>query len=303
MGTARGRRPARMSPRIDVMHDNSFRDLVPAVIEAAAAAGRCIEGVRAEGLGVATKSDLSPVTRADHEADALLRERLLALVPAGWLSEETADAPERLAQQLLWVVDPLDGTKEFIGGIPEYAVAIALVEEAQPVLSLVHNPARGDTYWAVRDHGAFLTQVHTADASQDHQRIRAAEGRNLLASRSECRSGEFAPFEAAWQITSMGSIAYKLAQVACGSAAVTFSRGPKHEWDVCAGALLVSEAGGRVSDVFGAPLQFNQPFPKVKGILAGAPHAYANALQELAQIGASARMNELTDPPASLQRS
>ncbi|MGH9161188.1 MAG: 3'(2'),5'-bisphosphate nucleotidase CysQ [Vicinamibacteraceae bacterium] len=287
------------------MHNNSLRDLVPAVIDAAEAAGRCIERARAEGLGVATKSDLSPVTRADHEADALLRERLLTLVPAGWLSEETADNPERLTQPLLWVVDPLDGTKEFIGGIPEYAVAIALVEDAQPVLSLVHNPARGDTYWAVRDQGAFLTPAHTAggNGQADPQRIRAAEGRNLLASRSECRSGEFEPFQAAWQITSMGSIAYKLAQVASGSAAVTFSRGPKHEWDVCAGALLVAEAGGRVTDVFGEPLRFNQPFPKVKGILAGAPDAYADALQELARIGASARMNELTDPPAPLHRS
>lgn len=286
------------------MQNNSIRDLVPAVIDAAAAAGRCIERVRAEGLGVATKSDLSPVTRADHEADALLHERLLSLVPAGWLSEETADNPERLTQQLLWVVDPLDGTKEFIGGVPEYAVAIALVEEARPVLSLVHNPARGNTYWAVRDQGAFLTEAHETGRRQaDARRIRAAEGRNLLASRSECRSGEFEPFQAAWDITSMGSIAYKLAQVASGSAAVTFSRGPKHEWDVCAGALLVSEAGGRVSDVFGEPLRFNQPFPKVRGILAGAPHAYDNALQELARIGVSARMNELTDPPASLSPS
>lgn len=294
------------------MHADFVRDLVPGVIDAAVAAGRCIEAVRAGALGVTTKSDQSPVTRADREADALLHERLLALVPAGWLSEETADSEDRLSQRLLWVVDPLDGTREFIHGVPEYTVAIALVEEAQPLFALVHRPAGRDTYWAVRGHGAFYTRPPGGEAAVptrwdsgelNHQPIRAVEGRTLLASRSECRSGEFDPFRAAWEITPMGSIAGKLAQVAAGSASVTFSRGPKHEWDVCAGVLLVSEAGGRVSDVFGEPLRFNQRFPKVRGILAGAPAAYASALEQLARTGASERMNELTDPTASFSDS
>jgi myo-inositol-1(or 4)-monophosphatase len=91
----------------------------------------------------------------------------------------------------------------------------------------------------------------------------------------------------------MGSIELKLALVAAGRAAVTLSRGPKHEWDVCAGALLVEEAGGVATDVFGAPLAYNQPFPKVRGILAGAPMAHARALARIRETGASDRMAEM----------
>jgi myo-inositol-1(or 4)-monophosphatase len=209
----------------------------------------------------------------------------LALHPAGWLSEETADDSARLAQDRLWVVDPLDGTREFVKGIPEYSVAVALVERGEVVLGLVHNPATGDLISAVRDGGAL----------RNGEPIRVVDGPGLLASRSELARGEFEPFEDSWSVRPMGSIQLKLALVAAGVAAATFSRGPKHEWDVCAGALIVAEAGGRATDLFGDPLAFNQPFPKVKGILAGAPAAYARAREELSAVGASERMNEFAD--------
>ena len=152
---------------------------------------------------------------------------------------------------------------------------------------MVHNPASADTYWAVTGEGAFHNETP----------IGVREGDTLLASRSECASGEFAPFAASWQVSPIGSIAYKLALVAAGTAAVTFSRGPKHEWDVCAGALIVSEAGGRVSDAFGEPLRFNQAFPKVKGILVGAPAAYDRALKQMMSTGPSERMGEVLNLP------
>lgn len=256
--------------------------LLDDVCEIAIAAGRRIEKVRAEGLTTRTKDDLSPVTRADREADSLLRERLLGLKRIGWLSEETADDGARLERARLWVVDPLDGTKEFIEGLPEYSVAIALVEDGVPTLGVVHNPATGDLFAARRGTGA----------TRNGEQIRVIEGHVLLASRSELRRGEFEPFEESWNVRPVGSIQYKLALVAAGEAGVTFSRGPKHEWDVCAGALIVTEAGGKATDLFGDPLRYNQPFPKVKGILAGAPAACARARQQLAQIGASDRMDE-----------
>lgn len=252
------------------------------VIAAAHEAGRVIQGVREAGFEVLSKGDAGPVTEADHRADALLRERLLGLRPAGWLSEETADSPERLSRNVLWVVDPLDGTKEFIKGLPEYTVAIALVERGEPVLSVVHNPVTGDTFAAERGGGATLNDVA----------IRVAEGRTCLASRSEMKRGEFEPFTD-WDLTPIGSIEYKLALVAAGRAAMTLSRGPKHEWDVCAGALLVTEAGGLATDVFGDPLRYNQSFPKTKGVLAGAPEAYARALKLVRRTGASDRMAEM----------
>ena len=261
------------------------KDLQSLVVEARATvaeAASVIQRVRQRGFERATKADQSPVTEADHAADALLKDRLLGLVDCAWLSEETADDKSRLGRDMLWVVDPLDGTKEFIKGLPEYAVAVALVEHGAPVLGVVHNPATGDVVWATRGGGVY----------RNGEQVHVAEGNRLLASRSEITRGEFEPFQADWDVAATGSIEYKLALVGAGEAAVTFSRGPKHEWDVCAGAIIVEEAGGRATDLFGDPLRFNQDFPKTKGILAGAPEAYDRALEQLRRVGASDRMEE-----------
>jgi myo-inositol-1(or 4)-monophosphatase len=259
--------------------------MIDDVVAAAQAAGTIIQEVSTSDYKVESKGAAGPVTRADREADAVLHQRLLNIADAGWLSEETADHPQRLAESRLWIVDPLDGTREFVGGLPEYSIAIALVDSGMPVLGVVHNPATGDTFWAQRGNGAY----------RNGARLTVREGRRLLASRSELRRGEFEPFASEWEIEPVGSIQYKLALVAAGEAAVTFSRGPKHEWDVCAGALIVAEAGGRVSDLFGNPLAYNQPFPKVKGILAGAPEAYERARKQITTTGASDRMSEFSD--------
>ncbi len=266
-------------------------------------AARRIQAVRAESIETDLKKDKSPVTRADHESDALLRTRLTSLLPVGWLSEETADRPDRLRERLLWVVDPLDGTKEFIKNIPEYSIAVALVEDGEPILGMVHNPATEESFWGVKGLGAFR------DSGKP---IAVHEGSVILASRSELKRGEFEPFVREqgagrrgedvvtspssllppWEVVGRGSIQLKLAHVAAGLGSVTFSRGPKHEWDVCAGALLVAEAGGKVTDLFGDSLVFNQAFPKTRGILAGAPVAYTAVLERIRDIGASDRMEE-----------
>jgi len=260
--------------------------MIEQVADAAREAGRLIESIRARGdIRTEAKADRSLVSEADRAADALLHQRLLALAPAGWLSEETKDAPARLDEARLWVVDPLDGTKEFLTGLPEFVVAIALVEQGEPVLGVVHNPATGETFAGERGAGAWC----------DGRRLAVAEGDAMLISRTEERAGEFAPFGSAWRCTATGSIQYKLALVAQGRAALTLSRGPKHEWDVCAGELLVREAGGVATDLFGAPLRYNQPFPKVRGILAGAPQAVRRAAEVIARVGGSERMNEFTD--------
>ena len=254
-----------------------------AVADAARRAGAVIQRVRAEGFEVLSKGDAGPVTRADREADSLLREALPRIVPAAWLSEETADDATRLGAERVWVVDPLDGTKEFVEGVPHYAVAVALVERGEPVLGVVHNPSSGETWSALRGEGVF----------KDGAPVRAAEGRRLGASRSEIRRGEFAPFESGWEVLPLGSIEYKLALVASGEIAGTISRGPKHEWDVCAGAVLVLEAGGRITDCYGDTLRFNDPFPKTKGVIAGAPGAFARLRATISSIGVSDRMDEM----------
>ncbi len=257
--------------------------VLDAVADAAQRAGEVIQRVRAEGFEVLSKGDAGPVTRADREADALLREALPRIVPAAWLSEETVDDRRRLGAERVWVVDPLDGTKEFVEGVSHYAVAIALVERGEPVLGVVHNPSTGETFAALRGRGA----------TRNGAPVRVAEGRRLGASRSEIRRGEFEPFAKEWEVLPLGSIEYKLALVASGELAGTISRGPKHEWDVCAGAVLVLEAGGCITDCYGDTLRFNNAFPKTKGVLAGAPAGFARLKARLAEVGVSDRMDEM----------
>jgi len=265
------------------------RELLSAVEQTVVTAGRVIEEVRASAqLVVTDKGNQGPVTEADRRCDEMLRRELPALFAAAWLSEETVDDGERLKESRVWVVDPLDGTKEFIAGIPEYAVSVGLVEGGAPVLAVIHNPANGELYSALRGRGAWL----------NGKPLRTSERNVLLASRSETKGGEFAPFlKEGVEVKEMGSIAYKLALVAAGVAGATVSRGPKWEWDVCAGSLLVSEAAGAATDMFGDPLTFNKAFPKVKGVLAGATNMHGRMKTFLAGLGASSRMAEMDEKP------
>jgi myo-inositol-1(or 4)-monophosphatase len=226
-------------------------------------AGQAIFQMAAEGFETAYKANEDPVTTADLKADSILREGLTKDFPGtGWLSEETRDDYSRLDKELVWVVDPIDGTKEFVSGIPEYAVSVALVEYGLPVLAVVYNPATEELFAAANGQGAWLN----GEAINAEHTLAAKPV--LLASRSEIRRGEFEPFEPFAEIRPCGSIAYKLALVAAGIADATFSLGPKNEWDIAAGVLLVSESGGNVTNRSGAPFTFNQRSTLVDGIVA-----------------------------------
>lgn len=250
--------------------------------------GELMEKIRASGFTVQGKGAAGPVTDADRAVDVMLRRQLLGLDPCGWLSEETADQPSRLTAPRLWIVDPLDGTKEFVAGIPDYCIAVALVEAGRPVLAVVHNPARDETF--VGEKGSGVTK--------DGRAVGVVEGDIILASRTELTRGEFEAFRTPWAVRPVGSIQYKLALVAAGEGSLTLSQGPKWEWDVCAGALLVEEAGGLATDVFGKELAYNRPHPKVRGILAGAPAAHRRGAEVLEAEGNFHRMAEFNEPPS-----
>jgi myo-inositol-1(or 4)-monophosphatase len=229
------------------------------------------------------KTPDQPVTQADLAADALLRERLMGARPRdGWLSEETEDDPARLERERVWIVDPIDGTRSFIAGYREFAVSVALTERGRSVVGVLYNPALDEVVWATEGGGTYGA-TDWAGGKAGARRIRMAEpvpGERpmVLASRSEIADGEFEAFRDGWRIESTGSTAWKLAGAATGPAHAYISRGPKHEWDVAAGALIVAEAGGVVSDLDGAELRFNRADPYIHGILAATPALHRELL-------------------------
>src|ERR1700677_408487 len=174
-----------------------------------------------------------PVTEADRAVDDILRKTLVRS-GEGWLSEETVDDLTRLDKQRVWVVDPLDGTREFVQGIPEFCVSIAMVENGIPVAGGICNPATGELILGSRDTGGNYKREAPPPSHP-----RGPAGGLVLASRSEVKRGEWKQFESAeFNIRPMGSVAYKLGLVAAGRADLTFTLVPKNEWDVAAGAAL-----------------------------------------------------------------
>ena len=262
-----------------------MQELLQDTLKITRAAGTAIMQYYKSSFDVSDKSPDNPVTDADFAADNLLKEQLLARLPeAGWLSEETVDRPERLMHKLVWVVDPLDGTKEFIMGIPEFAVSVGLVEYGQVILGIVYNPPVDEMFYAVKDGGAFFNG-NPVSVTQRNQ----LAGSIVDASRSERKRGEFEPFEETFDIRTMGGTAYKLARVAAGLSDMAWSRGPKNEWDICGGVMLVKEAGGRVVNLDNQDFTFNRPKTLVNGFIADNGILHEELIETLAPHRDTAR--------------
>jgi len=216
-----------------------------------------------------------PVTEADLAVD----RELASFLPSpgdGWLSEESADDASRLERSRVWVVDPLDGTREFLAGIPEWCVSIGLVEAGRPVAGGIANPTTGQT--VVGGVGVGVTWNGAPRAMRETTALEAAE---VLASRSETGRGEWKRFASApFRVRPVGSVAYKLGLVAAGLADATWTLKPKHEWDVAAGVALVLAGGGEVWIPGGGELAFNRKCPKLTGLVACSA-AIAPAVRDL----------------------
>ena len=224
-------------------------------LAAARDAGDIVRSHYERGTRVWEKSEDNPVTLADLEADAAIHAHLVAAFPDdGILSEETVSDGSRLAKSRVWIVDPMDGTKEFTRKIPEFAVSIALAEDGEPVVGVIHHPVTGVTVWATRGGGTFRDgkAVQVSACSRLEKAV-------VIASRTEISRDKFAPYED-WfgELRPVGSIAWKLACIACGDGDLNLSFAPKNEWDVCAGDVVVREAGGVYTDFDGATRRYNQ---------------------------------------------
>lgn len=205
-----------------------------------------------------------PVTHVDLQLDRYLKHRLLDAFPEhGWLSEESADDRKRLGKRAVWIVDPLDGTRQFVAGVPEYGISAALVEHGRPVVGGIMLLASGLLFHATRGGGAWRDDVRLRVSDAE-----ALPEARVLVSRSQSARGHFEGLEGEALLRPLGSMALKLARVAEGYGVGTFTHETRHEWDVAAGALLVEEAGGRVTDGRGLPLEFNTPHARFAGIVA-----------------------------------
>lgn len=201
-----------------------------------------------------------PLTEADLAANALVLSAIRTAFPAdAVLSEESPDDPTRLGASRCWIVDPIDGTREFTLRLPEFCVSIGLVVDGEPVVGVLYNPATDELVSAEVGVGLTL-DGEPAGVSGSAELANA----RILVSRTEHARGGFADY--GLPVHPMGSVAWKLAQVAIGRADATFTPRPRNEWDLCAGVAAVLAGGGRATDGSGAPFRFNRPVPVHTGV-------------------------------------
>jgi myo-inositol-1(or 4)-monophosphatase len=235
--------------------------------EAALEAGGLILNYYQADYEIKDKGYHNPVTTADHAADTRLKEILTEARPDyGWLSEETVDSPDRLDKERTWVVDPLDGTKEFIEGVPHFVVSVALVENGNPIIGVLFNPVTKELFTASTGEGAFLDDKPIRCLTKDEVRDMV-----ILNSRAETQRGLWTPFDGTFgELRAIGSVAYKLGLTAAGKADIFASLRPKNEWDICAGNCIINEAGGKLIDLRGNRVIFNQEKTLIEpGLIAG----------------------------------
>ena len=228
--------------------------------ELACEAGRRILEVYATDFDVEHKADDSPLTAADMAAHHTILDGLAHLTPrVPVLSEESAQQPfaERAAWPCYWLVDPLDGTREFVKRNGEFTVNIALIAGHEPVLGVVHAPVGGVSYWAVRGHGAWR-QSPGGHPGRLHTRPRPAGRITVAGSRSHRSASLERLLERLgdYELIGMGS-SLKFCLVAEGRADLYPRLGPTSEWDTAAAHCIVDEAGGRITDLALRPLRYN----------------------------------------------
>lgn len=229
-----------------------------------------------------SKSGGSPLTEADLLANAILKRELLSLLPrAGWLSEESRDGKARLGREWTWIVDPLDGTKEFTRGIPELAVSVGLVRDGWSLGGAVFNPmteegaavapGRPLMFWGLRPRTSRATRLSEATGS---------------VSRSELEDGTITPYLRLFKRTrTVGGAAYKLLRAAAGLEDVCLSVQHKNEWDVCGGTAILEAAGLVYDRLDGRALRFNRANTRITSGAAAGPKALVEQLVRRAAPG------------------
>jgi len=213
-----------------------------------------------------TKGASSPVSEADIAVNDLIESRLRAATPDyGWLSEESADDDARLGKRMVWIVDPIDGTRAYLAHREDWCVSIALVADATPVLAAVFAPVTDEFFFAVRGKGATRNGSRvsaTTGADLDFSRM---AGPKPLVQRLSPSSDDITLFPR------IGSLALRLCRVADGSLDAAFAGGQSRDWDLAAANLIVQEADGRMTGLSGDTIEYNRR-EVTHGMLVAAGH-------------------------------
>jgi myo-inositol-1(or 4)-monophosphatase len=219
-----------------------------------------------------TKDNASPVCEVDIAVNDLLQERLGdPSGEVGWLSEETEDDPRRLQARRLWIVDPIDGTRAYIGGLPDWSVSVAMVEDGRPVLGAIFAPVQNEMFLATAGSSATLngSPITVTDGGLDGARIAAPPG---YLRRLQAIDGRLVG------LPKVHSLALRFARVAQGAIDAAFASGNSHDWDLAAADLLVHEAGGALTTFTGQSLIYNKPDPVHPPLVAAGPQRRAALL-------------------------
>jgi myo-inositol-1(or 4)-monophosphatase len=217
-----------------------------------------------------------PTTTLDHRINQIIHETL-PMEGEGWLSEETKDDPRRLNQRRVWIVDPIDGTREFVQNIPEWAVSIGLAVDREAVAGGVLNPCTGELFLGSLADGLKVIQLQPT-----HPEGPRGQSDSVLVSRSEYNKCKWSSLEkAGLPVLPVGSVAYRLARVAAGLDPATCTFETRSEWDVAAGVALMYASGARIETAGSRRLQFNNEVPLLKSLFAYAKNCPAKILRIL----------------------
>jgi len=199
------------------------------------------------------KGASSPVSEADIAVNDLLERKLRSATPDyGWLSEESADDERRLGKRLVWIVDPIDGTRGYLAGREDWCVSVALVEDAVPLLAAVFAPVSDEFFFAGRGQGATRNDIPlraTSGTAMDFSRV---AGPKPLVERLKTSPGDITLHPR------IGSLALRLCRVAQGSLDAAFAGGQSRDWDLAAANLIVQEADGKMTALSGEPILYNR---------------------------------------------
>jgi myo-inositol-1(or 4)-monophosphatase len=219
----------------------------------------------------------SPVSESDLAVNALLHDRLRPATPDfGWLSEESADDPARLDQDVAWVVDPIDGTRAYLGGREDWTVSVALVQGGRPVLAALYAPATDEMFTAVAGQGAFVNDRRMAASPGGLAGTRAAGPQHpLKALLAEVPDAVAEP--------RIHSLALRFARVAQGRIDAAFAGSNSHDWDLAAADLLVHETGGAMTNFAGEPVIYNRAQPVHAALVAAGRDRHAALIRLIAE--------------------